>query len=148
MIAIDTAAAQADLARLQAQLDEAMQRGLARTAQFALQKASSSRAFKDHTGYLRGSIRHGVRSRYAHFVVAGGRHASYASFVEEGTRAHVIRARKASALRFVQNGQVRFAQSVKHPGTKPTHFMQDARDASEQAAPRLLEDEFNAVIQR
>lgn len=42
-----------------------------------------------------------------------------------GSRAHVIRPRRARALRFVQNGRVRYAQRVWHPGTKPNRYLTD-----------------------
>lgn len=41
-------------------------------------------------------------------------------YYEYGTRAHVIRARHAHALRFQKGGQTVFARSVHHPGT-PAH---------------------------
>ena len=50
--------------------------------------------------------------------------APYARYVEYGTRAHIILAKNAQALRFVQAGKVRFAKSVRHPGTDPLPFMQ------------------------
>lgn len=45
-----------------------------------------------------------------------------AGFNEYGTRPHVIRAKRGKTLRFVTGGQVRFAASVQHPGTKARPF--------------------------
>lgn len=50
----------------------------------------------------------------------------YALFHHEGTRPHVIRPRRAKALRFVSGGQVIFASKVNHPGTKPNRFLTTA----------------------
>lgn len=43
----------------------------------------------------------------------------------QGSRAHVIRPRTAKSLRFVQNGRVRYAQRVYHPGTRPNRYLTD-----------------------
>lgn len=52
---------------------------------------------------------------------------SYARFVHEGTRAHVIRAKKKKALKFKgMGGQVIFRKQVNHPGTKPHPFLERA----------------------
>lgn len=42
-----------------------------------------------------------------------------------GSRAHEIRPRRAKVLRFVQNGRVRYAHRVWHPGTKPNRYLTD-----------------------
>ncbi len=62
--------------------------------------------------------------------------ASYAAYVERGTRPHVIRPRNRKALRWAANGAsarlsgsprsggaVRFAKRVNHPGTRAQPFM-------------------------
>ena len=62
--------------------------------------------------------------------------ASYAAYVERGTKPHVIRPRNRKALRFPASsgdarlsgsprsgGRVRFAKRVNHPGTKAQPFM-------------------------
>ncbi|MEV6565863.1 hypothetical protein [Streptomyces kronopolitis] len=44
-------------------------------------------------------------------------------FVLYGTRPHVIRPRRAKALRFDSGGRTVFAAVVHHPGTKPNDFL-------------------------
>lgn len=46
--------------------------------------------------------------------------------VNDGTRPHIIRPRRARALRFTVNGRVVFARVVNHPGTKPRPFLDRA----------------------
>ncbi len=46
----------------------------------------------------------------------------YGGFVVSGTRPHTIFARNAKALVFTVGGQLRFAKSVNHPGTKPNKY--------------------------
>lgn len=52
---------------------------------------------------------------------------SYAQFVHEGTRAHVIRARRKKALKFVgRGGAVVIRRQVNHPGTRARPFLEQA----------------------
>ena len=84
-------------------------------------KAAKATAYwKDRSGETRASIRgEWLGSSAGGFVSAGG----MARFLENGTRAHEIWARRAKALRFVMNGQVVFRIMVHHPGTQPRPFM-------------------------
>lgn len=51
-------------------------------------------------------------------------------YVLFGTRPHLIRPRRARALRFEVEGRVVFAQLVRHPGNRADNFMAEAlRDA-------------------
>lgn len=47
----------------------------------------------------------------------------YALYHHEGTRPHVIRPKKAQALRFTVQGHTVFAKVVHHPGTKPNPYL-------------------------
>lgn len=51
-----------------------------------------------------------------------------AKYVEYPTRPHIIRARRAKALRFYQNGELRVVHSVQHPGTEGSFMMMRALD--------------------
>jgi hypothetical protein len=83
------------------------------------------------TGNLGRSIRLGAITPTMAETVAT---ASYAAYVERGTRPHEIRPRNRKALRWAagsarlsgtprSGGQVRFAKRVQHPGTKAKPFM-------------------------
>lgn len=53
--------------------------------------------------------------------------APYGLFMEVGTRPHVIRPKKPGGwLRFLDNGKVRFARVVYHPGTRPYAYLRRA----------------------
>lgn len=43
--------------------------------------------------------------------------------LDQGSRPHVIRARRRKTLRFTVNGQVKFRRSVMHPGTRGSGFL-------------------------
>lgn len=57
-------------------------------------------------------------------ILAGGRGANYVMIEEEGSKPHIIRARRRKMLRIpVGAGRVIFRRQVRHPGTTGTHFM-------------------------
>lgn len=60
----------------------------------------------------------------------------HAEVEERGSRPHVIRPRKARALRFTIGGRVVFAKSVRHPGTKGSKALASALRRSE-GTPRI-----------
>lgn len=79
------------------------------------------------TGKLKGTI--GSRltpSRPKGYNVEVFAGTSYGLFHHDGTRAHVIRPRNASVLKFQVGGVTVYAQKVNHPGTKPNRFLLDA----------------------
>ncbi|MGW2951490.1 hypothetical protein [Streptomyces eurythermus] len=47
-------------------------------------------------------------------------------FVLDGTRPHIIRPRRAKALRFEVDGRVVYSAIVRHPGTRANNFMAEA----------------------
>lgn len=53
-----------------------------------------------------------------------------ALYVTGGTRPHIIRPRRAQALRFTVGGRVVYAKFVMHPGTKPNDFLRQALRAA------------------
>ncbi|MFE4796239.1 hypothetical protein ACFRFL_14250 [Streptomyces sp. NPDC056708] len=44
-------------------------------------------------------------------------------YVLDGTRPHIIRPRRAKALRFEVRGRVVYAAYARHPGTRPNNFL-------------------------
>jgi hypothetical protein len=65
---------------------------------------------------------------YTPFHVSGGVEATadYAAAVHEGSRPHVIRARRADVLHFWSHGREVFRKSVFHPGTRARPFLRNA----------------------
>lgn len=79
------------------------------------------------TGRLRASIRiESRRSLGFRTIYTVGSDVEYAAFVNDGTRPHVIRPRRAQVLRFNVGGQVVFARVVNHPGTRARPFLDRA----------------------
>jgi HK97 gp10 family phage protein len=77
------------------------------------------------TGVLRNSIHIQVETDK---VVIGPNlnQAPYAGYVEFGTKPHVIRAKKAKALKFQVGGTTVYARKVNHPGTRPHPYVEPA----------------------
>lgn len=135
-----------DLERVLSAVEAAARQALGQAAAYAHELARRTAKFKDKTGKLRTSIVRGARGPWSLFVKAGGQGVRYAGFVEDGTQAHIITAKRARALRFVQAGTVRFAKSVHHPGTKPTYFMRNARDQAEMQLARFTEAGVSSAV--
>lgn len=145
---------------------------LGTAVQTALRNARTTQRFNDKSGELRRSIARGQSGPWVQFIRAGSRKAPYANFVEGGTKAHEIRPRRTGdvrshhrlshrndpsgkrkagsaqnlprLLRFQIAGRWFSAKVVKHPGTKPTHFMRQAGEAGE----RMLLDMLERVADR
>jgi hypothetical protein len=162
--AADTIAA---LHRAETDILAATRQALGQSAALAAELARVSTAFKDGpNASLRGSIRRGERGPWSLFVSAGNRKVFWAGFVEDGTRAHIIRAKLGPRARGpVAPGQSRGGSGrglltfqiagrwiskpfVNHPGTDATHFMRDARDRAETALVRFVEAGINSAIAR
>lgn len=89
-----------------------------------LMEASAAGRVRFITGLLRGSIAvvdSSLGAYRAQRRIIVGQH--YGLFVEKGTDAHVIEAKRAKALRF---GDGRFAKRVNHPGSRPYPFLEPA----------------------
>lgn len=79
------------------------------------------------TGRLRASIRIESRRTFTlRSVYTIGSDLEYAAFVNDGTRPHIIRPRRAQALRFRIGGRIVYAKVVHHPGTRARPFLDDA----------------------
>jgi hypothetical protein len=48
--------------------------------------------------------------------------ATYASYLQEGTKPHVIRPKRKKALRWIVEGVTYFSKKVQHPGTMPVPY--------------------------
>jgi len=93
-------------------------------------RARTEHGYQDRTGTLTKSIVAGKARKAGSGaeveVIAG---ANYAAAQEFGAKPHVIRARKAQALRFFAGGQLIFRRQVNHPGNPEQAFLANALDA-------------------
>ncbi len=138
-LTFNSAACRKALAKTAKAIASDTERALDSALTLAQRYARASDKWKSRTGTLRNSIGRAKESQYAGIVVAN---APYATYLENGTRAHDILPRNGKFLRFRVNGATVFSRGVKHPGTKATHFMQDA---VQYAAPFLRRDVETAV---
>lgn len=70
----------------------------------------------------------------------------YNQFVVEGTKPHRINPKNGKLLRFKVGGVTVYSKGVKHPGTKPNPYMQDAAKAvMGRVTPRLTQLQINVI---
>ncbi len=74
----------------------------------------------------------------------------YASYIEEGTKPHVIQARKAPLLRFywTRHGFWFAGKKVNHPGTKPRPFFRHAGEVGLGVLESAAKSNSDAAINR
>ncbi len=101
-------------------------------------------ASKGHSRVLQrsGALRRSFRAKILSVFRGGGRLQvgtgnRVAPFAEHGTRAHLIRPRRANRLRFVTVEGTVFAQLVRHPGT-PARKILPSRIIADRIAERAL----------
>lgn len=88
---------------------------------------AARRQAEDETGVLDRSIRISwLRRSSGDLGLSIGSSVSYALLHHEGSEPHIIRPKNAKILRWVdEDGVVRFARVVHHPGTKPNRYLLD-----------------------
>jgi len=88
-------------------------------------KAAAKRQVGVRTGALRASIhmRH-LRDSRGQYVKIGSP-LPYALMHHEGTRPHMIYAKRGKVLKFVTKGRLVYTHVVNHPGTKANKYLTD-----------------------
>ena len=117
---------------LPAKLEQNVMRGALRAGMKPIRADAKAGAAKA-TGELAAGLKVSVRARAGKVVArlrATGKHGYLALWIERGTAAHRINAKKGSAL-FFNGSAVKF---VDHPGSKAQPFMRPALDARAQDA--------------
>lgn len=137
-VSFDTHEFRKALRQLAAGIELAAQDAVTVAANAAFQEAKQTRMFNDKTGRLRQSI--GLRvdagGSNAKATLSAGKSLPYAVPIHDGSRPHIIAARRAPMLRFKIGTRWVSALYVNHPGTKPRPFITEPGDN----AARILED--------
>lgn len=125
-VVIDGSAFRASFLALGESLHLAAARALEEGVDAAAKDAFSTNLFANHTWKLRTATKATVNK----FAFTGRlvNKTKYASFIEHGTKAHVIKPRKAKRLRFYWHrvGAWVSSKGVNHPGTKARPFFKHA----------------------
>lgn len=77
------------------------------------------------TGALMNSINYRITRDSRGLVALVGSDNRVALMHHQGTRPHIIAARRAKTLRFYSHGRIVYAQVVHHPGTRPNRYLTD-----------------------
>lgn len=92
----------------------------------------TTRLARSRVRVVSGKTRNSIRRKNASMTKASVVATGGARFLEAGTKAHTITAKKMTALKFNLAGQPRFAKKVKHPATRAQPFLRrSGRDALE-----------------
>jgi hypothetical protein len=139
-VTLDTGELRSRLVSFSASLQGGLDDALGDVAQESLERIAGGFYWTNRTGRTASSfsVRRSGQLRYrlsSSSPIAG--------YLDKGTKAHVIEA-KGKSLRFVANGNVRFARRVMHPGTKALGFEQ--REAAQ--AEGILPDRFERVADK
>ena len=111
-------------------------------------KAQREHGYQNKTGKLTASMRfRTMRTGGLGFLGVVETLAPYALWVDQPTRAHIIRARRAPYLVFYWRGAWHRRKSVKHPGTKGAHFSQAAHDTIEAQAHNRFQQAVDSAVQ-
>ncbi len=138
-----------------ANLDASVREGLAEAAELVEQSAKRQHGYQDRSGDLTKSI---AAQEVGGAFFGGGLYADiladtpYAASIESGSKPHVIRAKRAKALRFTfglgagRPGIGIFARQVNHPGTKAYRFLGEALERElDEATARVFDGALNAL---
>lgn len=108
---------------------------LQQAGQGSLQRIKSGIYWTNRTGKTAASF---VLSRVkvGHWVLRSSN--KVARYLESGTKAHTIRPKSKSVLRFQSGGGLVFAKKVNHPGTKPIGYVAKEEDLIEKEIVRKL----------
>lgn len=114
--------------------------------------AMGERTARQLAPYRSGALQDSIEGTVEH-TATGARgtvvaDAPHAVFVEHGTRAHTIEARRAKALHWEDEGGEHFAPRVSHPGTEAQPFMKPARIVAEAVLRAEVLREVRAALQR
>lgn len=121
---------------------------LDRAGDTAHQHVESNASFRDRSGKLRRSTHHRVLIGRNKSRVRLRWRPRYATFIEYGTRPHIIRARRRQFLRFVVGGRVVYARKVNHPGTRPYKFGWKASHAAHRVLGQRLRRRMSQLAKR
>lgn len=129
-----------DWVNVNAAVRAGMRRGVRMGCQEGALEARTKHTFTNRTGDLERSIVGEIvgSSETEHRgEIRAAKH--YASFVDEGTRPHIITAKNAKALRWEDAEGVHFAKRVRHPGSRAKPFMHLAYYKAERVIIREIE---------
>ncbi len=137
--------AHADLIR---QTEKAVDRETEEAGRFAENYVHAHPTFTPRTGKLQDSTGHKVLRLSSGRILRITNKAKYAAAIDQGSKAHLIVARRASALRFMWKGQLMFRRWVWHPGTRPRKFLWRATFAAGRILEQGLESKMAAIARK
>lgn len=140
---VDIARLKADNRRLMEDIKKAVRNAADAAAQHAMSNLILAPPYKVRSGRLLRNTKYRVTGRNT-VTVTFRANTPYASYIELGTKPHIIKARSGKRLKFFWEkvGKTVYPLAVHHPGTKATHFLRITRNQAavyfqEELAKRL-----------
>jgi len=98
-------------------------------------------------GQLRQSITHKIEQTKDDITGTVGSPLKYAKFVEEGTKAHTIKATRARILAFAVGASTKvFTKMVRHPGTKSQRPLRRALNDNKEGIISIIKQAINNLV--
>lgn len=122
------------------QLDSTIETVMKETGEDVKKNIEATTAFKG--SILRKMVK---VNRVSKYVFQTSMDSKIAVYMNDGTDPHVIAARRTKFLRFTSSGNTIFRRSVNHPGTKATHFFDEANQSAFEKMIINLNARLNAL---
>lgn len=139
----------AQLDKLESLLIQSSLMGMDMSSGIVRDFAKTNHNYNDITGGLTQSIRE-IEAKHEGGQVTGGVEATagHAIFVHEGTKPHVIRAKKKGSLAFEKRGSGKEVTEyeIHHPGTKPDPFLTRSIHHNQAKFKETMADAVNKAL--
>jgi hypothetical protein len=136
-------------ARLLDMHEKMLNKEAADAAKHAENQVYQSPKFKPRTGNLQASTNAKVVKLANGRKIVVKNKAKYAAAIDLGAKPHLIRPKRARALRFVaRGGQVVFARLVRHPGNRPYRFLWRATFSAYRIAGQGLQAGMQRIAEK
>ncbi len=128
-------------AKFLAEMDQAIEISMKEAGDQVKKNVADTTAFKG--SILRKMVK---VNRVSKYVFQTSMDSKIAVYMNDGTKPHVIAARRVRFLRFQgASGATIFRRSVNHPGTKATHFFDEANKLAFESMIIKLNARLNAI---
>ena len=139
-LVLDINSLRSQSASLISQIQQITQEELKKAAEQAKENVAATTAFKGDV--LKKQVKIHQAGQYEFQIYMDSKIAAY---MNDGTKPHEIRARRVRFLKFIQAGKFIYRKRVYHPGTKATHFFDEACQAAFGELAERLTDRLNAI---
>jgi hypothetical protein len=118
---------------------------LERAGKFGVNYVHLHPTFKKRTGKLQKETRYRIVRLRSGAIVRLENPVKYAKAIDQGSKRHLIAAKRARALRFTWKGVLMFRRYVIHPGNRPLKFLYRATSATGRVFETSMRSGMNRI---